>query len=231
MNETSIVAKLGSYGRSAGDSSRAFFRSITMHPGVVAKAPLELSVADVEGDHARRVVLEQAVGEAADGGADVEAGATLHLDPEDVEGALELEAAAGDVPGRGLDLELRVVGHELAGLRRPPTAAPHPHPSGAHRGRCTGARCGQAALGQQGVDPAPLHGANGTWQHPDRAGFRLLHHSWRRRHSPAAKKPTAGSSTTKRTHTETSARARPTFTAHSAAESKKKVRASGTPGM
>ena len=44
-----------------------------LHPGIVAKAPLELPVADVEGDHAPRAALEQAVGEAARGGADVEA--------------------------------------------------------------------------------------------------------------------------------------------------------------
>ena len=43
------------------------------HARVVAQPRMQLAVADVERDHVRRAVLEQAVGEAAGGRADVEA--------------------------------------------------------------------------------------------------------------------------------------------------------------
>ncbi len=39
---------------------------------IVAQSPIELAVADVERDHARRPALQQHVGEAAGRGADVE---------------------------------------------------------------------------------------------------------------------------------------------------------------
>ena len=73
MNETSTVTRLGANGRSPGSSSRALTRSMTLDARVVAKAPVELAVADVERDHPRGAALQQAVGEAAGGSADVEA--------------------------------------------------------------------------------------------------------------------------------------------------------------
>ena len=75
------------------------------HARIVAQARVELAVADVERDHARRAALEQDVREAAGRGADVEAVAPGRVDPERVERVRELVAAARDVRRRPLDLE------------------------------------------------------------------------------------------------------------------------------
>jgi hypothetical protein len=55
------------------------------HARIVAQAPVELTVADVERHHARRAALEQDVGEAAGRGAHVERFAPGHRDSERVE--------------------------------------------------------------------------------------------------------------------------------------------------
>ena len=72
MNETSTVARRGENGSWRGRGPRVDALD-HRHPLVVAKPPVELAVRDVERDHPRRAALEQAVGEAAGGGADVEA--------------------------------------------------------------------------------------------------------------------------------------------------------------
>src|SRR6185295_6012812 len=82
-------------------------------PRIVPKAPVELAVAHVKGDHAGRAPPEQAVGEPAGGGAYVETGASVHLDPEVVEAALELQPPARDVSRLLVDEQLRVVRNEL----------------------------------------------------------------------------------------------------------------------
>ena len=157
MKETSIVARSGRYGRSAGASSTRVHALDHVHARVVAKAPVELAVADVEGDHPLGAALQQAVGEAARRGADVEAGAALDVDLERVERVLELEPAARDVARRSSTSSAASSGTSWLGfVARGPSRA-DPHPAGAHRGRRAGARAGQAALGEQGVDPAPLH--------------------------------------------------------------------------
>ena len=73
MNDTSAVTRVGRNGSVAQSSDRAFVPSITVTRGVGAKALVELVSADVERDHGGRAVLEQAVGEPARRGSDVEA--------------------------------------------------------------------------------------------------------------------------------------------------------------
>ena len=60
--------------------------------------------------------LQQAVGEAAGRGADVERAAPGDVEAERVERVGELHPAARDVRAAPLDVELDVVGHQLAGL-------------------------------------------------------------------------------------------------------------------
>ncbi len=101
---------------------------------VVAQRPVQLPVADVEGDDARRSALEQHVGEASGRCADVERLAAVHLDAEGIEGMRQLEPAAADVRmvsadqrdlGGGLDLrarfadDLAVDGHLRGENQRP----------------------------------------------------------------------------------------------------------------
>ena len=50
------------------------------HPVVGAEPLVQLAMADVEGNHMRRTALEQAVGEPAGGGADVERPPSGHID-------------------------------------------------------------------------------------------------------------------------------------------------------
>ncbi len=79
------------------------------HARVVPELRVELPVADVDRGDARRPVLEEAVGEAARRGAEVDGGASLDPDVDELERVGELLASAGDEPGRPLDLELRVL--------------------------------------------------------------------------------------------------------------------------
>ena len=65
--------------------------------GIVAELLGDLAVAGVDGDDAGRMVLQHAVGEAAGGGSDVDAGASCKVDRPVFESAFELEAAAANV--------------------------------------------------------------------------------------------------------------------------------------
>ena len=67
---------------------------------VGAQLRVELAVADVDRVHARGAALQQAVGEAAGRRADVEADAARGIEPERVERARELLAAARHVAPR-----------------------------------------------------------------------------------------------------------------------------------
>jgi hypothetical protein len=64
--------------------------------GVGAQALVELAVGDVDGEHAGRPPLQQAVGEAAGGRARVESGPPADIDPEPVEGGVELLPSPAD---------------------------------------------------------------------------------------------------------------------------------------
>ena len=68
------------------------------HARIVAQFPVELAGADVDGVHARGAALQQAIGEAAGRGADVEADFARHVDAEMIERRFQLQAAAADVP-------------------------------------------------------------------------------------------------------------------------------------
>ena len=80
MKETSIVARSGAERKLAGVEVARVAALDHGHPGIVAQAPVELAVGDVERDDPRRAALQQAVGEAAGRGADVEA-----VEPGDVD--------------------------------------------------------------------------------------------------------------------------------------------------
>ncbi len=143
MNDTSHVTSCGANGSSV--SERALTRSSTVTRGVVADLRVQLAVADVERDHARRAALEQHVGEASGRRADVEGVEARHVDPEGVERVRELVPGARDVRRRRLDLELGVLVDLLARLRVAGHAAGHDE-----RLRLR-ARLGEAALDQQHV--------------------------------------------------------------------------------
>ncbi len=65
--------------------------------GIVAEFLSDLAVASVDREHSGGAALQHAVGEAAGGGADVDAREAGEIDGPVGEGALELEAAAADV--------------------------------------------------------------------------------------------------------------------------------------
>ena len=97
MNATSITTRLTGCGTSSDVSARALTPSRTRTRGIAAQPPVELPAADVERDDAGRAALQQDVGEAAGGGADIERAASVRVDAERVERAGELDAAAADV--------------------------------------------------------------------------------------------------------------------------------------
>src|SRR3989442_7504611 len=67
------------------------------HTRIVSQRPVELAVADVERDHARRAALEQGVGEPSGRSPDVERLASLHSNAKRVEPMGELDASTADV--------------------------------------------------------------------------------------------------------------------------------------
>ena len=80
MNDTSQTMSCGANGSSV---SVARVHALEHDDArIVAQPRVELPVADVDGDHARRAALEQDVGEAAGRGADVEAVEPGRVDAE-----------------------------------------------------------------------------------------------------------------------------------------------------
>ncbi len=108
---------------------------------------MQLAVADVERDHARRAALQEHVREAARRGADVEAVEPADVDRERVERVRELVPGPRDVRRRLLDLERDVVRHLLARLRVSRDESGH------HERLRLGARLGEPALDEQDVKP------------------------------------------------------------------------------
>ena len=105
---------------------RRFVRSTLRTRGVGPQALVELVVADVDGDHLGRAVLEGAVGEAPGRGAAVEhpRAGEQRAETEALDRALELGAGPAHEPGR------RAMDHDrLAGVRpagRPSSAGAPP---------------------------------------------------------------------------------------------------------
>src|SRR5438067_214551 len=120
------------------------------HARVGAKPLVELAVADVERDHARRPPLQEDVGEPARRGADVEAVETGDIDPERVERVTQLLATARDELRRRGDGELSVLLDLHAGLRVPG------HAAGEDERLRLSSRLRQAALDEEDVE-ALLH--------------------------------------------------------------------------
>src|SRR5829696_3565565 len=129
-------------------------------PRIFADPGVQLSVADVERDHARCPALEQDVGEAAGRGAEVQGVTVRGVDPERVEAVCELLAAARDEARRALHLERGVLGELLAGLRMAG------HKTGKNERLRLGASLREPALDQEHVEPF-LHAAeaSGTLRH------------------------------------------------------------------
>ena len=82
MNETSTTIRSGANGQLARLERAGVAALEHRHARVLAEPPVELAVGDVERDHGRGPALEQAVGEAAGRGADVEAAAARRVDLE-----------------------------------------------------------------------------------------------------------------------------------------------------
>ena len=113
MNDTSQVTSCGANGRLG---QRARIDALEHgHARVVPDLVVQLPVAHVERDHARRAALQQHVGEPAGGGADVERVEPGDVDPERVEGVRELVPGARDVRRRLAHRERRVLVDLLAG--------------------------------------------------------------------------------------------------------------------
>ena len=86
------------------------------HARVGAQFPIELAGADIDGVNARGAGLQQGVGEAAGGGADIEADLAGDVDGEVAQRAGQFEAAAADVRRAREHLEAASSGDGLAGL-------------------------------------------------------------------------------------------------------------------
>ena len=133
-------------------SARALIRSRTIDAGIAPQLPIELAVADVQRDDARRPAAKQDVGEAAGRGADVERETAGHLDPEDIQRVRELDAAAADVwMVRFDERDVRVGCDRRAGLGDD-LAVDADEPGEDQRPRAL-ARRGHPARDQRGIEP------------------------------------------------------------------------------
>ena len=74
-------------------------------PWIVAKRPVELGTADVDGHDMVRTALQQAVREPAGGTADIEAGTAAWIHPEGIECTGEFEPPAADVGNTPFDVQ------------------------------------------------------------------------------------------------------------------------------
>ena len=158
MNETSLTIRSGRYGRSLG-GDRAGVRALDHgHPRVRAQAVVELAVGDVERRDVLRSALQQAVGEAAGGGADVQRVAAGDVDLQRVERVGELDAAARDVGRRAVDVELDLRVDELPGLLRPAPSRAEVDLPRDHGGGGAGPRLEEPAFRQKGVQAHAGHG-------------------------------------------------------------------------
>ena len=97
-----------------------------------------------------RAALQQAVGEAAGRGADVEAIESRDVEPERLERVLELDPAPGDERRRLASTSSSASSAtSWLGLLAQRAVAPDPHPPGAHRLAALRPRARQPALGEQ----------------------------------------------------------------------------------
>ena len=145
--------EVGGVGQVAGDEV-AGVRALDHRDAIVgAQRPVELTIGDVEGDHVGRAALQQAVGEAARRGPDVQAPAPGDVDARRLQRVGELDPPARDEARALVDGQLDVLGHELAGLGGAiAVAAAQPDLAGHDRRRGAGARGEEPALGEQGVE-------------------------------------------------------------------------------
>ncbi len=97
--------------------------------------------------------LEQAVGEPAGGGADVQAAPPGGVDPCGRQRVGQLAPAAGDELRCLVDRDVDVVGHELPGLLRAAAIRAQPHLARDDRRGRAAARGKDPAPGQQGIEP------------------------------------------------------------------------------
>ena len=163
--------------------SRAFVPSRSVTRGSSRSSLVELRPADIDREHGGRAALEQAIGEAAGGCAEVEAAKAGDIDGEGVEGGFELVAAAADVPFGGDQLDGRGCVEHVRGLhedeRTDPGAPGHDQALRALP------RFGEAAFHQQQIRAKPGHdwivaqqtrrrhrAPAGGWQHPASRRFR-----------------------------------------------------------
>ncbi len=83
---------------------------------VLAEFPGELAMADIDGMNGVGAVLEEAVGEPAGTGAEIEGAETGYRDGEVEEGVLEFMAAPGNEPFRGDQFQMGIGGGGIAGF-------------------------------------------------------------------------------------------------------------------
>ena len=118
---------------------------------VLAQAPIELALPDVDGVHARGSALQQHIGEATGRRADVDGDLSGHVEAERVEGTGQLVTTARDVLGTGVDGELGV----FRDRRRRPVGATSVNTHRARQDECLSALAAwrESALHQELIEP------------------------------------------------------------------------------
>jgi hypothetical protein len=155
MNEASTVAKLGASGKVGGFQVAGIDAVHHHHPGIVHQLGVQLMVPHVHRVDAARAVLEQAIGEAAGGGARIQTDFVLHAQLEMLEGALQLFAAPAHETLRRFQIEHGVGGVGMPGFAR--GLAGHLDLAGADEALRALAAVRQPALHHQLIQSYPCH--------------------------------------------------------------------------
>src|SRR5581483_10393841 len=88
------------------------------HPGIVAKLPIQLPVADVHRVHSSGSALQQTVGKTSCRGAYIKRNLALDIDVERVKGAFQFQGAAAHVSASGPYDDCRTLVGNLRWLER-----------------------------------------------------------------------------------------------------------------
>ena len=95
MKLASQTARSNVSGKSSGCEIARVNAFAHHHARIVPQFPIELAVADVDGPHARRAALQQAIGESAGGAPDIEANSAGDIDAEMIERRRQLVRRRG----------------------------------------------------------------------------------------------------------------------------------------
>ena len=123
---------------------------------VFAQALVKLGPSDIDREHTGRAMLEEAIGEAARGGAEIEAAESGYVNGEVSESGFKFEPSAADIAFKGGQFDRRLGIEHLGGLNKDECA--HPRPPRHDQALRRLARFGEPPFDEEDIGTEPWHG-------------------------------------------------------------------------